>query len=519
MKFLRFLAIFIPVTVTVSVSVVGSASVEVVNSDELRRAEGLTPYGKPRSLSQVKIAILDNGFMGYSAKSGMLPDSAELIEGPVNGQLPSAHGLSMAQIVWAMTGKNAEGPKFYLINANGFSNFRAAIQFIIDQKVDLVLYAQNWSFGGNFDGKGFINAQVSRAIDSGAIWINAAGNHGGLVYNQSVKKHLARKAPLEFENLLDENPVSIVLNWNDFSDTETIATKKDLNLFIYDANDKIIGSSELIQDGGEVVAKAEGEAEKRSKYARETISVRQLPRGKYRIVIKDASGNFESKDQLRVHLINEKPGSLKFDDRTEGYEIFPPADHPQVLTVGEVGPVSAQGPTMDGRVKPDLWINDSRVSFSNGAQTRGSSNASAIFCGITAILKASAWDHRDDWRLDDIRRTIQSQASLGSMENLRTLLPSMIAPAVRPFIPANARVMIHTGTQRIVVFVPEGPGSLPWFRPYPAPEFKDAVYLFNVYSGQVWFTNKNQVNSFGPPWVEYRGLTAGTLVWQTPLQR
>jgi hypothetical protein len=103
----------------------------------------------------------------------------------------------MAQIVWAMTGKHAEGPKFFLLNTNGLSNLKAAVEHAIQQKVDLILYSQVWPFGGNFDGTGFLNEQVNRATKEGIIWINAAGNNGNLVHNGYVKRQMDASTRLD----------------------------------------------------------------------------------------------------------------------------------------------------------------------------------------------------------------------------------------------------------------------------------------------------------------------------------
>ena len=34
-------------------------------------------------------------------------------------------------------------------------------------QVDIILYAQNWQYGGNFDGGGFINSVVEEALSAG----------------------------------------------------------------------------------------------------------------------------------------------------------------------------------------------------------------------------------------------------------------------------------------------------------------------------------------------------------------
>ncbi len=147
------------------------AATEVRDWAKLRERFGLRRYY--RQDSRLKIAILDNGFLGFDPKKQLLPNSAELIPSASGiPPLPSSHGLAMAQILWSMTAKDEAGPHFYLLNTNGFTNLKAAIQFVVDQGIHIVLYSQVWTFGGNLDGTGFINALVQRALDAGVIWID-----------------------------------------------------------------------------------------------------------------------------------------------------------------------------------------------------------------------------------------------------------------------------------------------------------------------------------------------------------
>src|SRR4051812_8423562 len=110
------------------------AFTEIVNKEELKQRLGTLWASK--DLSQIKVAILDNSFGGFQAGKGILPDSAELIEGPLKYPSSSAHGLGMAQILWAVTGQSANAPKIYLVNSNGFTNFKAAVDFVIANKID-----------------------------------------------------------------------------------------------------------------------------------------------------------------------------------------------------------------------------------------------------------------------------------------------------------------------------------------------------------------------------------------------
>jgi hypothetical protein len=82
-------------------------------------------------------------------------------------------------------------------------------------------------------------------------------------------------------------------------------------------------------------------------------------------------------------------GSLDFVDASNAGEIFPPADNPGVITVGDATRSSGTGAIENGRVKPDIILENSTAPFSNGEETAGSSNAAAYFAGIVAVLKAA----------------------------------------------------------------------------------------------------------------------------------
>jgi len=96
-----------------------------------------------------------------------------------------------------------------------------------------------------------------------------------------------------------------------------------------------------------------------------------------------------------THDLYFPPGSavpedaIRFLDATGEEELYPPADDPRVITVGDLSPSSSIGPTADRRVKPEVLLEDSRAYFTDGDVSAGSSNAAAYFAGIVAILKAS----------------------------------------------------------------------------------------------------------------------------------
>lgn len=504
------------------------AGTELLDRDALRKKFGFHAYVAPEKLKNVKVAILDNGFQGYDAAKDMLPKSTELVTNLTSvAPAPSNHGLGMAQILWALTGRNAEGPKFYLVNTNGFSNLKAAVKYVIDNKIDVVLYSQVWPFGSNFDGTGFINALVTQAINAGTLWINAAGNNGGMVYNGQVEgQRTSGSAWLSFngrdhlriENRLDENNITVALSWTDFTDSELYNTRKDLDLFVYDENDKLVASSELIQRGEAPPAGATDS--KLSSHAREVVTLSSLDRGNYRVKIKVGSNNFAKTDRFRVLLKSDKP--IAFPDRTLTGEVMPPADHPLAVTVGEKTDDTATGPTADGRVKPEVLVEDSTVGFSNGAQYRGSSTAAAIIAAAVALMKSEAPAMTQAQLRSFITGRLGGGGTGSSDSDLRSAELTPVSPAILQLIPSGGRLMIHTGNSHFVILCPGDPFDLPQARAAGVKRvLADDILVASPSMNQWYVLPKNLDYQIKQPLVEFRRSGGGaalssSVLWRTP---
>jgi hypothetical protein len=194
------------------------------------------------------------------------------------------------------------------------------------------------------------------------------------------------------------------LTWNDYKDEEDAGTDKDLDLFVEDWAGRRIGASDKIQVSGEKVA---GPEETRN--PRERVVLVDLPRNPhvptdpdfcYRLRVRARRGRFSGTDRIRILLTPSRDTyiptggvvpeeAVTFVDASNQGEIYPPADVAGVLTVGEAGPSSSVGPTLDGRAKPDVIVEDSRAYFTDGQVTYGSSNAAAYLAGVAAVLKAA----------------------------------------------------------------------------------------------------------------------------------
>ncbi len=396
----------------------------LANAAEIRQRLGLIPaYEKVAGVESLKIAVLDYGFDGIESNKRYLPENAVVVENYDPALVKkfklgdpefkksfapgNSHGRTMAEVVWGVTGFNPKGPKFFLLNANGPTMLRRAVRYAIEAHVDIILFSNNFEGGGYGDGRGPINRVVADALAADILWINAAGNFGGHVYNGRVRIGQDRylqlttgndPTALRFRNLLDENTVTVTLTWNDYRDQEDAGTEKDLDLFVEDAAGKRVGSSEKTQITG---AKTAGPEESRN--PRERVVLADLPaqpNKDYRIRIKAKKGNFTDQDYIRVLVAGSRAGiidrqtnqpvdGVQFLDASGQGEIYPPADNAQVLAVGDGDALSAVGPTADHRVKPDIVIDDSRAYFTNGEVTVGASNAAAFFAGAVAMMKAA----------------------------------------------------------------------------------------------------------------------------------
>jgi hypothetical protein len=413
---------------------VGRSSVaRMLNGPEIRAKLGLNrEYEGVRGLDAVRVAVLDSGFEGVGGDRPYLPADAVVVEhydpelirrfrlgDPEfrKGFEPgNRHGRVMAQIVWGVTGASPEGPKFDLLNANGPTMLRRAVRYAIENRVDVILFSGSFEGGGNGDGRGPINRVVDDALAAGIPWINAAGNYGGRVYNGPIRplddgylrlRKGADVASLRFRNHVDENTVNVTLTWNDYREEEDAGTEKDLDLFVEDWAGRRVGSAEKVQVMGEPAADTEQTRNPRERVILTNLAaipyVPKDPEYCYRIRIRAKAGQFRPEDRLRVLVTASREAftppdggaprqAFEFVDASDQGELYPPADNLLVLTVGDASPSSSMGPTVDGRTKPDVLLEDSRAYFSDGEVSAGSSNAAAYVAGAVALLKTAAPD-------------------------------------------------------------------------------------------------------------------------------
>lgn len=524
-----------------ALSVSAHAATEVANPEELPVRLGLESYLPAPGLARLKVAVLANGFGDFAERPReYLPASARIVE-----QYPAAwvtsrglspeiagnpltldrHGLSMAQIVWAAVGKPASGPQFLLLNANGLTQFRRAVQYAIEERVDVIQYSENWEYGGNFDGRGFINAEVTRATRAGILWVNAAGNYAGQVYDGPI----ALPGPdrtLRLENAFDDNRVRFTVSWNDFRDVEEHQTSLDLDVEVLDAAGRVVARGERAQFPLVNLPHRE-----RTLHARELFTA-TLDRGVHSIRLVHRAGHFHSGHRVRVWVSSERPETqVSLLDHTPEREIMVPADHPQVITVGDISPQSSRGPTADGRTKPDLLLPDSRIAFTNGMMTAGTSNAAALFAGVVLTIKAH------DPSLTRESLLAMRQAGVECLYPVdRARVPEALWRRLETET-GRSRAQLPVGIARdgrISVIIPQAPWALPglanvWAQAAYSGRPSRAFHFLVNEQGQSWMGARARFGGASLPlsWVELiqQGMgfavceSAQAGVWITPVRQ
>ena len=370
---------------------------QLTNLSTLIGQLGLAPYHQLGFHGQgLRIAVLDNGFAGLSLSRGQrLPPDIQVQPSPLAQMEDTTHGVKLAEIIYALSTGQAlyspavPGPEILLYNADGFTNFQASVAAAVQAKVDMIVYAQVWEYGGNFDGKGFINKVVDTATNAGILWVNAAGNLGLATYNGAIKIGTdGRTVALPYEGRYvrftvpqDNTPCKIVLAWNDFDDSKDYRTSEDLDLVLEDASGHEIAASRLKQLGNQVAVNDENT----SAHAREIIDT-QLGVGTYYLRVEARTQNFDQASRLRLTVDG---AGVQLLERSTDQTVLIPADNPAVLTVGAAdvnysGQMRGQGVL----TKPEVQV-ASEVDFSDGTVHQGTSSASAIVAGALAVYQSA----------------------------------------------------------------------------------------------------------------------------------
>ncbi len=340
----------------------------------------------------VKVGIIDSGFGRYTEFLGSeLPDQV-MARSFVDGmdqidQTDVVHGTACAEIIHDL----APGAELYLAAANSQTETMLAADWLKSQGVRLVSMSKTW-FAGSMDGNSDLDQFFDKLSQEGILWVIAAGNFGdghymGTFVDDDDDGYHEFAPGDELMELYPKGTVTLALNWDAWEDGD-----QDYDLYVMDADGNVLASSENIQDSPD-----DG--------AYELIGYEFTDEGPYTIafyakkITRPGKFNFFVKNGDIEYLMPESSVTL-------------PADSANVMGVGavywetdELEGYSGRGPTLDGRIKPDIAA-PSVVSIAVSENPfNGTSAAAPHVAGAAALV----WEAFPYLTQEQVRMVLQKR--------------------------------------------------------------------------------------------------------------
>ena len=338
----------------------------------------------------IKVGIIDNGFVGFSGLMGTeLPGMATARCYRTGTDLPTeklkdcetetVHGTATAETIIDI----APEASLYIANAWTRGDTEDAVEWMINNGVEVI----NGSIRRFFDGPGDGTSPYSdsplnvldRAVNAGIVWINSAGNDARTTW-YGTPTDTDGDGFLEFSGGKEEITVrfaespwskSVQLRWEGKWGGEI----RDLDLYIYDSNGRVVKESSHAQSG-------------ESWHRADELVF--LPAGTYKVRVVTRTNDLPGWIQLLSML-----GS--YDPYTESGSMTSPAEsaNPGMLAVGAaswskpdtIEWYSSRGPAPDGRIKPDVVGAACGETATYSTPYCGTSQASPHVAGMAALVR------------------------------------------------------------------------------------------------------------------------------------
>ncbi len=365
--------------------------------------------------NEIKVAVIDLGFEGYTTLLGSeLPGS--IIQWPIGGPITgtTSHGTACAEIVYDV----APSVQMYLVKIGNEVDLGNAVDWLIGQDVDVISHSVNWFNAGPGDGTGVIADIVDRARSAGILWVNAVGNMARRYYQATFRDnsgndwHEFSVSPLDEYNTFyasSGETIYAYLSWDAWPITD-----QDFDLYLYRSGvSSPVEWSANYQNG--------------SQPPTEALSYQVGEAGSYHLAIR--KDNATTNPTLRLFAPNH---DLEY--RTSAGSVAAPADADSALAVGathwsddSLESFSSQGPTTDGRTKPDVVAPDGVSTqtygpsngqpYPGGTGFFGTSASTPHVAGAAALVK----DRYPSYTADQIQNYLESRAvdkGSAGMDNL-----------------------------------------------------------------------------------------------------
>ncbi len=330
----------------------------------------------------VKVAIIDGGFEGLAERQaeGELPANV-VTQDFCGGGLTTAseHGTAVAEIVYEM----APDAQLYLICIGTEVDLAAAEAYAKSQGVNVINHSAGWEGPFRNDGSGPIAAIVADARANGILWVNSAGNEGMThwsgFYRPDGNLH-AWDPNGDVGNTFVWPDGSVICGFLRWDEWPAGVSDFDLGLFLSGQN-LFLASSEEEQGEGEPPYEA--------------LCVEQQTG--FDLTVFWAIRGYSVSTSPQLDLVSWSP---PLEYQVAAGSIAAPASSPAALAVGalcwqsrQLEPYSSQGPTIDGRMKPDIVGHDSVSGMTYGpfsycpSAFAGTSASSPEVAGAAALVK------------------------------------------------------------------------------------------------------------------------------------
>ena len=334
--------------------------------------------------SGIKVAVVDLGFtkLDNAIAAGELPaDALDRAVDFTNSSLQSGtkHGTGVAEHVADM----APGAEIYYLKIGDSVDLQNAADYIAANNIQIANHSVVWANASYYDDTGPVNAIINDSHDDdGVFWAISSGNQAQKHWRGGWQDSNGNSR-LDFSGTDDlmalsgtANTVSVFLNWDQYGSNN----KTDLDLHIQDKDGNTVVSSSTTQSPPNNNDPAEGVSF--------SYDANAAP---YSVYVEHSGGSTSSLDITLFSF------SHNFEHAVATSSVLDPGSAHGAFTVGAVNQTawnnanpsiraySSQGPTNDGRQKPDLVAPDGTSSLTY-ATASGTSFSSPTTAGAAALL-------------------------------------------------------------------------------------------------------------------------------------
>jgi subtilisin family serine protease len=396
-------------------------------------SEGINASGAPAwhqagfTGQGIKIAVLDLGFAGYQDLLGTeLPANVTTVAfgsptDTIDPDLDEPHGTACAEIIHDMA-PDAELSLLYFDGSD--LAFKQAVRYIQQNEIQIVSYSVGSSYGPH-DGSGESAQLVDELASNNILWVNATGNEAYSHYRDTFTDtdgdgiHEFPDGEELLAVLANTKMQEVLLQWDDWQRAD-----QDYDLYLYDDNGDLLASSTETQDG--------------SRFSEPVEYLKWRTRLAQTVYVQVRSDRAKTANVIEIYAHN---GDLAYF--TAEQSLTSPADARGAFSVGavewwdeELAGYSSQGPTTDGRLKPEISAATSVSTESYGdGEFNGTSAATPHVAGAAALVwtrfpsfnRGAVITFLQDHAKDLGRRGADSQTGYGWLQ-----LPNLDTAATEP---------------------------------------------------------------------------------------